>query len=138
MAPSSSQPNKALHIALWVVQVLLAVMFAGSGFMKATTAAEELVKVMPWAEGNGIWMARVAGVSEILGALGLILPSATRIQPKLTGLAGVGLATVMVLAAGLHITRGEFGYLLPNAVLGGLAAFVAYGRLKAAPIAPKA
>lgn len=40
----------------------------------------------------------------------------------------------MVLAAGTHATHGEFGNLVPVAVLGGLCTFVAWGRLVRAPI----
>ncbi len=64
----------------------------------------------------------------------MILPAATRIQPRLTGLAGIGLATVMVLATIFHISRGEPEVIPVNLVLGSLAAFVAWGRLVRAPI----
>ena len=77
------------------------------------------------------------GASELLGAIGLILPAALRIVPKLTGFAGAALALVMVLAAGEHILAGEFSHVPVNVVLGGIAAFVAWGRLAAAPIEPR-
>ena len=86
------------------------------------------VNVMP--EG----VVRFIGLAEVAGALGLLLPSLTRILPALTGWAGVGLATVMVLASGYHVTHGEAGNIIANLVQFGLAAFVAWGRLKAAPI----
>ena len=44
----------------------------------------------------------------------------------------------MALAAALHESRGELGVLPVNVVLGGLAAFVAWGRFKRAPVAPRA
>ena len=50
----------------------------------------------------------ISGTAEILGGLGLILPSVTRIMPKLTVYAAYGLALVMVLAAGYHVLRGEW------------------------------
>jgi putative oxidoreductase len=80
------------------------------------------------------WLVRFIGTSELLGALGLILPAAMRIKPVLTGFAALGLLTIMVLAALFHASRGEFGMLRVNSVLGALAAFVAWGRLKKAPI----
>ena len=80
---------------------------------------------------------RVIGVAELLGALGLILPAATRVKPMLTPLAASGLATVTLLAAIFHISRGELGALPIPLVLGGLAAFVAWGRAAKAPIAPR-
>jgi putative oxidoreductase len=73
------------------------------------------------------WLVRFIGTSELLGALGLILPAAMRIKPALTGFAALGLLTIMVLAALFHVSRGEFGMLPINSVLGALAAFVAWG-----------
>jgi len=71
------------------------------------------------------------------GALGLILPAVTRIRPKLTAAAGLGLVTVMVLAAAFHLSRGEAQVLPLNLTLGALAAFVAWGRSRKAPILPR-
>lgn len=90
-----------------------------------------------WAGRVPAALIKFIGVSEALGAIGLVLPSVLRIQPKLTAAAGAGLALVMLLAAGEHGMNGELEMLPVNLVLGGLAAFVAWGRGKAAPIAPK-
>ena len=68
------------------------------------------------------------------GAIGLILPAATKIKPTLTPLAALGLLTIMILAMAFHLSRGEAQALPINMVLGGLAAFVAWGRTKKAPI----
>jgi putative oxidoreductase len=68
--------------------------------------------------------------------IGLILPSATKIQPKLTPLAVVALGVVVLLGAILHFTRCE-GALTPlNFILAAMAAFVAWGRTQKAPISP--
>ena len=129
--------NKKLNVGLWVVQVLLALVFVMSGGMKLTAPVVDLVaQGMTWAEGRE-WLPRFIGASEFLGALGLIIPAATRIMPKLTGFAAVGLLTVMVLALGTHVAMGDLAHAPPSVVLGALAAFVAWGRLKAAPIAPR-
>lgn len=56
-------------------------------------------------------------------------------RPILTPIAAGGLVVVMTLAAAFHATRGEFGGIGAKLVLGGLAAFVAWGRFRAAPIA---
>ena len=74
---------------------------------------------------------------SVLAPLGLILPSALRIKPKLTVAAAIGLLTVMVLAAGTHLMRGDLVGTPPSVILGALAAFVAWGRAKAATIAPR-
>lgn len=133
----SPAPSRGLHIGLWVAQVLLALPFLMAGLAKATTPVEELLPQMPWIASSGEALLRFIGVSELLGALGLILPAATRIKPFLTPLAAIGLAVIMVLAMGLHAVRGEFAAIGFNAILGGIAAFIAWGRLKKAPIAPR-
>jgi hypothetical protein len=63
-------------------------------------------------------LVRFIGVSELAGALGLIMPAITRIKPRLTPLAAAGLVLVMIFAAAFHILRGELGALLINATLG--------------------
>jgi hypothetical protein len=130
--------SKGLHIGLWFVQILLAVAFGMAGFMKTTMPFDALNKAMPWTLVVGEPGVRFIGASELAGALGLLLPSITRILPILTPLAGVGLTTVMVLASAFHASRGELGVLPINFVLGSLAAFVAWGRFRRAPIAARA
>lgn len=128
------QPSRGLHIALWVVQVLLGAMFLMAGFTKTFQPMDELAKNMPFTVIVGMPVTRFIGVSELAGALGLILPALTRIRPGLTPLAGAGLALVMLLAFGYHVVHGEFQALPANVILGGLAAFVAWGRSRKAPI----
>lgn len=134
---STSTPSKALHIGLWTAQVLLASAFAMAGAMKVSAPIEELQAQMPWVSGAMGGAVRFIGTVELLGAIGLVLPAATRIMPKLTPLAASGLLTVMVLASVTHISRGEYPMIVANAVLGSLAAFIAWGRFKAAPIAAR-
>jgi hypothetical protein len=119
------------------VQVLLLLAFGMAGFFKATGPIDDLHTKMAWTLAVPDGLVRFIGVSELLGALGMVLPSATRIMPKLTAFAGVGLATIMVLALAFHVSRGEYQAFVMNPLLGGLAAFVAYGRFKKAPISPR-
>lgn len=135
---STQERGKGLHVGLWVAQALLALAFVGAGLMKLTTPVEQLRAAMPWVNGAMGPLVRFIGAAEFAGALGLILPAATRTKPGLTPLAAAGLATVMALAALTHLSRGELGMVAPNLVLGGLAAFVAWGRARKAPIAPRA
>ncbi|MBE2250935.1 MAG: DoxX family protein [Myxococcus sp.] len=134
MNTKTETPSRGLHLALWVAQVLLALAFLGAGWMKAFSPMEELVKNMDWARAMPEALVRFIGISELLGGGGLVLPAATRIKPGLTALAAV----VMVLAAIFHVTRGEIvPAVVVNAVMGGMAAFIAWGRGKAAPIQPR-
>lgn len=129
--------QKVLNVSLWVAQALLFVAFGMSGFMKLTTPIETLGQSMAWVSATPAELVRFIGLSEVLGAIGLIVPALTRIKPVLTAWAGAGLATIMALASIVHITRGEFSAVPVNLVLGSLAAFVAWGRFRKAPIAPR-
>ncbi len=125
-----------MNIALWISQVLLALVFAAAAAMNFTSNIKDLAEFLPFATDYP-WLVRFIGVSELLGGVGLVLPAALKVKPGLTALAGAGLVVVMVLAAAFHVSRGEFGALPINAVMGALAGFVAWGRWKAAPIAPR-
>ena len=124
-----------MNLLLWVAQVLLACAFGMAGVMKSTQPVEALVQGgMAWAGQVPPTLVRFIGISELLGAIGLILPAATKIKPSLTPLAALGLLTIMILAMAFHLSRGEIQVTPINIALGGLAAFVAWGRTKKAPI----
>ncbi|MBX3046371.1 MAG: DoxX family protein [Anaerolineales bacterium] len=118
-----------MNIVLWVVQALLGLAFAAAGANKVFNA--EKAKAMPqmkWMKDVSDPLLRFIGLSEIAGALGLILPMLTGILPWLTPLAAALLGVVMVLAIAFHARRGEYAGTVPNLVLLLLAAFVAWGR----------
>lgn len=128
--------SKVLHISLWVAQVLLALAFGMAGFMKITLPVEELAKNgMSFVNNYAVGTVRFIGISEVLGALGLILPAALRIKPFLTPLAALGIAIIMVLATNYQVTHSE--PFIPTIILFLLASFVTWGRLKKAPIQAK-
>lgn len=127
-----------MNRALWILQILLAAAFGMAGVMKLTTSIDDLLAMgMAWVTYTPEGLVRFIGVAEAAGAVGLILPAALRIQPKLTPLAAALLALVMVLAAIMHGSHAEWPAVPPNVVLGALAAFVAWGRWSKAPILPK-
>jgi uncharacterized membrane protein YphA (DoxX/SURF4 family) len=126
-----------MNVALWVVQVALAVMFLLGGWGKLTWPYAELVARVPWGSAVSEPLFRFIGLSEVLGALGLVLPATTRIKPWLTPLAAAGLLLIMVLAFFFHVSRGEYSLLPWNIALGGAALFVSWGRRKKVPIAPR-
>jgi uncharacterized membrane protein YphA (DoxX/SURF4 family) len=134
---STPTSGKGLHYGLWVAQVLLAAAFFMAGSGKATQPIAALAPNMAWVTAIPESMVRFIGVAEMLGAVGLLLPALSRIKPGLTPLAAAGLTTIMALAIPFHLFRGEFGGMVVNAVLGGIAAFIAWGRFKKAPIAPR-
>lgn len=130
---AEQQKSKALHISLWIAQVLLAFAFSMAGFMKVSLPIPELAaKGMGFVNYTPEAMVRFIGIAELLGALGLILPSALRIKPILTPLAAVGIAVIMILAAKDHLSHNES--IMVNVILFALAAFVAWGRFSKVPI----
>ncbi len=133
---TEQRKSKVLHIGLWVGQGLLAAAFGMAGIMKLTMPTEELMaKGMGFVSEFGVGTIRFIGISEVLGALGLILPAALRIKPILTPLAAVGIAIIMVLATSYHISHSE--PFITTIVLLALALFVAWGRFKKTPIRAK-
>lgn len=129
--------SKALHITLWIVQILLAGMFLMAGVMKTFTPIDELSLTLPYA-GDMEFLIRFIGLTELAAGIGLILPAALRIKPRLTWLAAAGIALIMLLALIFHLMRGEVSVIGTNIVLGMLAVFVAWGRSVKAPIVAKA
>ena len=69
--------------ALWIVQGLLALLFLFTGGIKLVLPIEVLTEGSPLPG----WFVRFLGVAEVLGAIGLILPSLLRVRPGLTPLA---------------------------------------------------
>jgi DoxX-like protein len=115
--------------ALWIVQALLALLFLFAGVAKLVMPIEEMTRDI---QIPGAFL-RFIAVAEILGAFGLVLPSLLRIRPGLTPLAAAGLVIIMIGATGVSLTLGVVMAVTPF-VVGLLAAFVAYGRWKLAPI----
>jgi putative oxidoreductase len=142
MAPASDTTGagqrRGLRAGLWVAQALLAVGFGLAGLSHVTRPIAEMAKFAPWTGALPEALVRGIGVAELAGALGLVLPALTRRRPALTAWAATGLAVVMALACAVHIARGEPQVLPVNLALGGVAAFIAWGRFRRAPIAPRA
>lgn len=128
---------KVLNIILWIAQVVLAGMFIMAGFMKTTTPIEQLSASLPWAKDVPAWLVRFIGVSEFLGALGLILPSLLKIKPILTPVAALGIIAIMVMAAFFHVSKSEFQGVAFTVILAMVAAFICWGRWKKVPIKSK-
>ncbi|MBL7784306.1 MAG: DoxX family protein [Chitinophagales bacterium] len=132
-----NQNSKVLNISLWVAQVLLSAMFLMAGVMKSTQPIEQLATSLPWVTQVPTGLVRFIGISELLGAIGLILPSILRIKPKLTVYAAIGIFTIMLFALIFHSSKGEFSVIGMNIILGLIAIFIAWGRSKKVPIQPK-
>jgi hypothetical protein len=120
--------------ALWIVQVLLALLFLFAGGTKLVLPLDVLA-----AAGSpnqiqlpGLFI-RFIGVVEVLGALGLILPRLLNIRPGLVPLAAAGLVVLMIGATVLTWAADGIATAFVPLVVGLLALFVAYGRWRLAP-----
>jgi uncharacterized membrane protein YphA (DoxX/SURF4 family) len=123
-----------MNTALWIIQVLLALLFLFAGGMKLVLPIDELLsKGSP----NQIHLpglfVRFIGFCELLGALGLILPGVLKIRPGLTPLAAGGLLIIMIGAMAITLSSAGVMMAVSPLVTGLLVAFVAYGRWRLVP-----
>ncbi len=117
-----------MNIVLWIVQGLLAAMYLMAGAMKTFQTAKAREN-MTWTRGRSDGFIRFVGISELLGALGLILPLITGVLPWLTVLAAVGLTIIQLLAIFQeHLPKKEYNIIPMNVVLLALAVLVVVGR----------
>jgi hypothetical protein len=126
--------SKRINIAIWAVQIVLAALFLFAGGFKLVAPIAAMTKQMPL---PGAFL-RFLGVVEVLGAIGLILPSLLRIRPYLTPLAAGGLVIVMSGASGISITGGKLEGAAVPFVVGLLAGLVLYARTRVVPIGERA
>jgi hypothetical protein len=103
-------------------------MFAGTGIWKLATPIPELGATMPWMGQVSPSFLYATAVFDLLGGLGVILPTATRVRPKLAALAALGCAALQAAAVVFHVTRGEGANTPFNFLLIALALFVFWGR----------
>jgi uncharacterized membrane protein YphA (DoxX/SURF4 family) len=123
-----------MSIILWILQVLLGLLFIFSGVTKFVMSVEEMNAQAPVVL-PGLFL-HFIGVCEVLGGLGLILPSLLRIKPGLTPLAAAGLAIITAGATVITLVAPSAMVAVPL-VTCLLCLFVAYGRWRVKPIAPK-
>ena len=124
-----------MNILLWIIQCLLALLFIFTGSMKFVMSGEQMNAQSP------VFLPSIflhfIGVCEILGGIGLILPSLLRIEPRLTPLAATGLAIITAGATVITLMGPMKGIVVTPLVTCILCIFVAYGRWRMAPIRPK-
>jgi len=113
-----------METVLWIMQILLAGVFAASGLSKLAQPQTKLAESQAWATDFSDRQIKGIGILELLAAIGLIVPAALDIVPILTAFAATGLVLLMVVAARVHIRHGERQTLLVNLVLGGIALFI--------------
>jgi hypothetical protein len=122
---------RRISVGLWILQGLLAAFFAfASGAPKLLLPADALPMPIVLPQGF-LWF---IGIAEELGALGLILPGLLRIRPSLTIAAACGLVLLTMCAATYQVLGGQPANAVFALGIGLLAAVVAYGRWRIAPL----
>jgi uncharacterized membrane protein YphA (DoxX/SURF4 family) len=117
-ALANNTPRKALNIALWTLQLLVALAFIAAGSGKLL-GRPDMIALFD-AVGIGQWFRYVTGSLEVLGALLLIVP----------GVSAFGAALLACVMAGAVVTHLTVLQTAPTAplVLFALTALIAWGR----------
>ena len=115
-----------MNTALWVMQGIVAFACVAAGSFKLVTPRQKLATKMGWANDFTDGQVKLIGLAEVLGAVGLVVPWATHIMPRLTPVAAACLVVIMVGATMTHVRRKEPAF--PPLVLAILSAVVAVGR----------
>ncbi|MBL8277173.1 MAG: DoxX family protein [Pelomonas sp.] len=132
-----SAAGPALRGGLWLAQGLLAFIYLWAASMKLGQSPAELGAMMPWVTQTPESFVRFIGLVDLAAGLGLVLPALTRIAPRLTIAAALGSTALQVCAMVFHLSRGEAMVVPMNVVMLALSLFVAWGRTRKAPIAPR-
>jgi hypothetical protein len=118
-------PANLLNLVLWTVQVFLALFFLGAGAPKILgRGMERWTGFSEMPRGQVVFI----GIVEVLGALGLVFPMATGILPWLTPLAAIGLAIIVLMAAGFHLRADERLNAVETILWASIAGVIAIGR----------
>ena len=128
----STSRTRTIDRLLWTAQILAGLLFLFAGSSKFLMPVEKMQQgpvVFP------LTFLYFIGICECLGALGLVLPAATRVRTALTPLAAAGLTIIMIGATVVSIlAMGALAGIFP-AVVGLVTAWIAYGRTRLAPLA---
>src|SRR5580658_3458189 len=115
---ATATSGKASNIALWTLQVLVALAFVGAGSGKLL-GSQDMIALFD-AVGLGQWFRYVTGSLEVLGALLLIVP----------GKSAFGAVLLACVMAGAIVAHLAVLHTAPTAplVLLALTALIAWGR----------
>jgi len=120
IAATAPTTSRAANGGLWMLQVLLAAVYAFSAFGKLTAEAQNVAGFE--AMGLGTSGMYLIGALELAGAIAMFVP-------RLTGLAALCFVALMVGAVTITWTMFGWGVLVAiPATVGVLAAVVAWGR----------
>jgi hypothetical protein len=117
-----------LSVFVWIVQVVLVVFYGTIGVLKLTQPIAWLAHLIIWPADVPAPLVRFIGTTELVGAVGLVVPALIGIAPALVSWAAGGLLVIQLLSIPFHLIRGE-AYEIPlNVVLAALSVFVIWAR----------
>ena len=118
-----------MNTLLWIFQIVLALVFAGSGTAKSAMSKPRLLETgQTGVRDYPLPFIRFIAACELLGAAGLVVPWAVHLVPRLTPIAAIGLGIIMLGAARAHARLHEPRNVAANLVLLAMTAVVAIGR----------
>lgn len=118
-----------MNILIWTLQGITALIFMFSGINKSIYSEQTLVsKGQTGVKGLPLKTIRFIGISEILGAIGLILPMLVNIYPNLTSISSICLGLIMIPAGIIHFKRKEYKNVIINVAIFIICITIAYFR----------
>ncbi len=98
---------ESVNIAYGIVAGLLALFYLYAGGVKVARSREQLRPMMAWVDSTPMPAVRAVGVTEVLGAIGLVLPPLTGVASWLALAAAIGFVVLQIGATGVHLRRGD-------------------------------
>lgn len=122
-----------IDIALWIAQAFLALFFLAAGLPKVIGRG-----IDRWIGFDDVPRALtiVIGVSEVAGAVALVLSPLLGAFEWMGPLCAVGIAVISLMASGFHIRASEWLPAVETALWAALAGSVAFGRRGAIATGP--
>ncbi|HET7570999.1 MAG TPA: hypothetical protein VFK96_10520 [Gammaproteobacteria bacterium] len=130
--------SSSLRAGLWLAQGLLAGVYLYTGIAALVLSTAQVSTIVPWASHVPGMLLTFFGPIDVIAGLGILLPSLMRTAPILSATTAACSAVLQVFAIFFYAVLGTLAATLPlNLAILVLSVFVAWGRSKAAPIAPR-
>lgn len=91
----------------WILQSLLAMSLTYGGIMKFITPIDQLALMWPWVAQVPNLVVWGTSLLDLLGAVGILLPSLLRVKSNISRCAAYGILGLMLSAIVFHLVRGE-------------------------------
>ena len=124
-----------MHIALWIVAGLLALVALAGGITKTFVPLDKLSQHdgAAWTRGARPALVRTLGVLEILAAIGLVLPAVLGIAPVMVPVTAACWIALMIGAMITHGRLGQAKLVMVNVAYLALAVVIVVGRFGTTP-----